>query len=258
MIYYKCILILWLHYNIIIITHTKLWSLTWNKFVSCYVKDDLTDLNRRSKSKYPLWHWDGDRLTWKEPLVFAYHWFICYWSGAIHLEIGLVTWQIACLSQWSHESLMSSWRTIIDFRKQYDYFILLLKAAQYVQFDNWLVHCLTDWDTWLWAILNAEFSISLMWSHAYQNHWISISYISKTCEDFGTNRWYVLFCQEMYMHKKFHDCRMTQPIKSIVDYNLIQSCEWILLLLSHMIAYIKTANYNSESIQPMDIEFFCA
>ena len=49
---------------------------------------------------------------------------------------------------------------------------------------------------------------------------------------------------------------MIQPIKSIVDYNLIQSCEWILLLLSHMIAYIKTAIYNSESIRPMNMKFF--
>ena len=49
---------------------------------------------------------------------------------------------------------------------------------------------------------------------------------------------------------------MTQPIKSNIDYCLIQSCEWSLLLISHMIAYIKPAFYNSESIRPMNMKFF--
>ena len=49
--------------------------------------------------------------------------------------------------------------------------------------------------------------------------------------------------------------KMTQPIKSNIDYCLIQSSEWSLLLISQMIAYIKTAFYSSESIHPINMKF---
>ena len=41
-------------------------------------------------------------------------------------------------------------------------------------------------------------------SNVNQNHWIPIAHISKNLWEFHTSRQYVLFYQEIYMHKQSH------------------------------------------------------
>ena len=86
-------------------------------------------------------------------------------------------------------------------------------------------HC----DTIAFSPYRCFLYISFMWTHAHQNHEILITHFSKTCEDFGMNRFYVLFYHELYILENFHDHR--KHTCRVIKYHFFISCRVKILLI---------------------------